>query len=191
MPRSVVPAIAAGTMALARQPTLTIDDELTARPFHFCDVHRLIEAFADSDIHHWHARRVDTILEARELIGYGHAMWLQERSANFAIVGPDNRLLARVALHTDLAGGTAEIAYWVLPDARRQRVAVRAARAVTQWGHHELGLRRIMLEHSVLNTASCAVAKSLGYGLEATSRSVQLLDDGRHDVHVHAHLATD
>lgn len=178
-------------MSLARQPTLAIDDELTVRPFHFGDVDRVIEAFADPDIHHWHARRIDTVIEARELIGYGHAMWLQEHSANFAVADPDDRLVARVALHTSLPAGTAEIAYWVLPDARRQGVAVRAARAVTRWGHDHLGLSRIVLEHSVLNTASCAVANSLGYALETTSQSVQLLDDGRHDVHLHVHLASD
>lgn len=188
MSRTVGPAIAAGTMSSVHQPTIDVDEELTARPFHFGDVERVIEAFTDPDIRHWHARRIDTVDEARVSIGYGHIMWLREHTANFAIVDPDDRLLGRVALHTDLPAGTAEIAYWVLPDARRLQVAVRAGRAVTRWGHEQLGLSRIVLEHSTHNAASCAVARSLGYELEATLHSVQLLDDGRHDVHLHAHV---
>lgn len=189
MPRTVEPAIAAGTMASVRQPTLVIDDELIARPFHFGDIDRVIEAFADPDIRHWHAHRIETVMQAREWIGYAHVMWLRERSATFAIADLDDRVLGRVALHTDLPAGTAEIAYWVLPECRQRRIAVRAGTAVTQWGHDVLGLSRVLLEHAVQNTASCAVADALDYELEATSRSVHLLDDGRHDVHVHAHVA--
>ena len=188
MPRSVDPAVPTGTMATLTQPTIVVDDELTVRPFHFGDVDRVIEAFADPDIRRWHARRIDTVIHAREWIGDNHVMWLRDRSASFAVVGHDDRLLGRVALHTDLVGGIAEIAYWVLADSRRRGVAVRAGHAVTRWGH-ELGIDRLVLEHSVHNTASCAVAESLGYELEGTLRSVQLLDDGRHDVHLHAHIS--
>lgn len=188
MLRTVDPAIPTGTMSSVPQPTIAVDDQLIARPFHFGDVDRVIEAFADPDIRHWHARRIDTVTEARVWIGYGHMMWLREQTANFAIVDADDRLLGRVGLHTDLPGGTAEIAYWVLPDARRCRVAMRAGRALTRWGHDQVGLSRIVLEHSTHNAASCAVARSIGYELEATLHSVQLLDDGRHDVHIHAHL---
>lgn len=189
MSRTVGPAVPAGTMSSVHQPTIIVDDELTARPFHFGDVDRVIEAFADPDIRHWHARRIDTVIEARVSIGYGHMLWLREQAANFAIVDDDDRLLGRVALHTDLPAGAAEIAYWVLPDARRRAVATRAGQAITHWGHEQLGLSRILLEHSIHNSASCAVARSLGYELEGTSRSVQLLADGRNDVHLHAHFA--
>lgn len=190
MPRTVDDAIPTGSMSPVPQPTIVVDDELTARPFHFGDVERVIEAYADPDIRRWHVRRIDTVIQAREWIGYNHMMWLRDRSAVFAIAGRDDRVLGRVALHTDLVGGIAEIAYWVLPDARRCGIAVRAGDAVTRWGH-EFGITRILLEHSIHNTASCAVARSLGYALECTSRSVQLLADGRHDVHIHAHLADD
>ena len=144
MLRTVDPAIPAGTMSSVPQPTIAVDDQLIARPFHFGDVDRVIEAFADPDIRHWHARRIDTVTEARVWIGYGHMMWLREQTANFAIVDADDRLLGRVGLHTDLPGGTFEIAYWVLPDARRCRVAMRTGRALTRWGHDQVGLSRIV-----------------------------------------------
>jgi ribosomal-protein-alanine N-acetyltransferase len=178
-------------MSSAPQPTLAIDDELTLRPFRFADVSRVITAFDDPDIRHWHTRRLDSPTEARESIGYGHILWLREQCANFAVVDATDQLVGRVALYTDLQAGTGEIAYWVLPDARGQRVAARAGAALTTWGHETLGLYRILLEHAVGNLGSCGVARSLGYELEGTARALQLLADGRHDVHLHVHLHTD
>ncbi len=52
-----------------------------------------------------------------------------------------------MSLYTDLAKGLGEITYWVLPEARARRVATRACIAVTGWGH-DLGLQRIVLQHS-------------------------------------------
>ncbi len=191
MPRTVPPAVAPGAMSSIRQPTIVVDDELTLRPFRFADADRVIEAFADPDIRHWHARRVDSVREAREWIGMTHLRWLQDQGPNFAIVDTADRLVGRVVLYTEVEGGTAEIGYWVLPDARCADVASRSARAVTQWAHDQLRIRRILLEHAVGNLASCAVAQSLGYGLEGTARSHYVLDDGIHDVHLHAHVIGD
>ena len=191
MPRTVPPVVASGTMSSVAQPTLVVDDELTLRPFCFGDLDRVMEAFADADIRHWHARRLDSIIEAREWVGYCHRLWLLDKGPNFAVVDADDRLLGRVALYTDLEAGTGEIAYWVLPDVRGRGVASRAARAVTKWGHEELGLRRILLEHAVGNLASCAVARSVGYSLEGTAQALYVLDDGIHDVHLHAHVIGD
>ena len=191
MPRTVPPAVAPGAMSSIPQPTIVVDDELTMRPFRFGDIDRVIEAFADPDIRHWHARRVDSVREARKWIGTTHLRWLQEQGPNFAIVDTADRLVGRVVLYTELEGGTGEIGYWVLPDARGGGVASRAARAVTRWGHEEVGLRRILLEHAVGNLASCAVAQSIGYTLEGTARSLYIHADGTHDVHLHAHVAGD
>ncbi len=105
------------------------------------------------------------------------------------IVGPDDRLTGRVAMYTDLARGTGEVAYWVLPHARRRRVASRSLAAVTEWAHGWLGLGRILLQHSVDNAASCAVATRLGYELEGVARAADLHTDGWHDMHQHRHLA--
>lgn len=189
MPRTVEPAIAPGTMASNRQPTLAVDEELTLRPFGFADVDRIIEAFEDPAIRHWHARRLDSPIEAREWIGYCHRLWLAEKCANFAVVDPSDRVLGRVAVYTEFVGGTGEVGYWVLPDARGRGVARRAAAGATRWAHETLGLHRIVLEHAVDNVASCAVARAIGYDLEGTARALHLLADGRHDVHIHAHLA--
>jgi ribosomal-protein-alanine N-acetyltransferase len=191
MPRTVAPAVAPGTMSSVRQPTIAVDAELTLRPFRFDDTDRVIEAFDDPDIRRWHARRLDSVLQARQWIGYCHLLWLQEKCANFAVVDTTDRVLGRVAMYTELVGGTGEIGYWVLPDAQGCGVASRAGSALTLWAHETLGLHRILLEHAVGNVASCGVARSLRYELEGTARSLHLLADGRHDVHLHAHLHAD
>jgi ribosomal-protein-alanine N-acetyltransferase len=178
-------------MSSVHQPIIAIDGELTLRPFRFTDIDRVIEAFDDPDIRHWHTRRFDSPLEARESIGYGHTLWLREQCANFAVADATDQLVGRVALYTDLRAGTGEIAYWVLPDARGRRVAARAGAALTNWAHETLGLHRIRLEHAVGNLASCGVARMLGFELEGTARALHLLADGHHDVHLHAHIHTD
>ena len=109
----------------------------------------------------------------------------------WAAVDGADAVLGRCALHVDLERGVGEIAYWVLPAARGQAVATRAARRVTDWGHHELGVHRIVLLHSTQNAPSCAVANRLGYLVEGTARGEGLHADGWHDMHQHAHLATD
>lgn len=191
MPRTVAPVVPAGSMSSVRQPTLTVDDDLVLRPFRFDDLDEVLAAFEDPAIVKWHSRRLDSRLEAREWIGYHHQLWLRETCATFAIAGPDDRVVGRVALYTDFQAGTGEIAYWVLPDHRGNGVAARAGRVLTRWGHDHLGLVRICLEHAVDNHASCAVAEALGYALEGTARGLHALADGRHDVHVHAHLDGD
>jgi ribosomal-protein-alanine N-acetyltransferase len=77
----------------------------------------------------------------------------------------------------------------VLPDARRQGLARRAVECVTRWGDESIGVHRILLQHSVHNAASCAVALRSGYEAEGTARQQDLHADGWHDMHQQAHLA--
>jgi ribosomal-protein-alanine N-acetyltransferase len=54
-----------------------------------------------------------------------------------------------------------------------------------------VGLHRIELNHSTLNTASCRIAAKAGFGYEGTTREQGLHGDGWHDMHLHARLASD
>ena len=188
---TVPPAIAEGAMANIVQPRVPIDDELTLRPWVHGDSPSVLAAFGDPDIIQWHARRMTTNDEAMAWIEASFEAWNKERSANWAIVDVSNeQVLGRTALHTQLEFGTAEIAYWVLPEARGRRVAARAAVAATAWGH-AFGFHRIELEHSTRNGASCAVAQRAGFLAEGVKRASQRHTDGPHDMHLHSHLATD
>lgn len=98
----------------------------------------------------------------------------------------------QVGLRTiSLFDGSAQLSYWVAPEARGSGVATRAALALTRWTFDVVGLHRVFLQHSTANLASCRVAAKLGFGVEGTLRSAVLHADGWHDMHGHALLRTD
>ncbi|MFF8944413.1 GNAT family N-acetyltransferase [Streptomyces sp. NPDC014864] len=90
--------------------------------------------------------------------------------------------------------GAATLGYWVLPEARGQGVATRALGLVARWGHHELGLHRLELNHAVGHEVSCRVAEKCGFRYEGTMRGSVFAAgrrDAFRDAHLHARLATD
>ncbi|WP_425147752.1 GNAT family N-acetyltransferase [Deinococcus sp.] len=69
------------------------------------------------------------------------------------------------ALHWEVP--KAEIGYWIDSRYTGQGYASEAARALTDFGFEVLGFRRIEIRCDALNAASAAVARKLGYTLEA------------------------
>lgn len=191
MPYLLDPVISAGAMSQSAQPTIVVDAELRLRPFTVADAPAVGAAFDDPDIQRWHVFRADSIGEAETWIENATKLWDDDKSAVWAIVDDADTVLGRCALHVDARSGNAEIAYWVLPEARGRGVAARSVTAATRWGHEALGVHRILLQHSVENLASCAVARRVGYLVEGTARLQGLHLDGRHDMHQHAHLSGD
>jgi [ribosomal protein S5]-alanine N-acetyltransferase len=191
VPSLIPPVIAPGSLAATAQPTIAVDGELTLAPFEVADVPAVLAAFADVDIQRWNRRRIDEAGEAGEWVHATHDGWRAETAATWAARTPAGEVLGRVTLYPRLEAGAGEVTYWVLPAARRREVATRATRALTRWAHHEVGLLRMELRHSVLNPGSCRVAERAGYRAEGTLRQALLHDDGWHDMHLHAHLATD
>jgi RimJ/RimL family protein N-acetyltransferase len=61
---------------------------------------------------------------------------------------------------------SAELAYWVRPEARGQGLAVHGVRAVTALAHDGLGIARTWLEINPTNAASLRVAERAGYRYE-------------------------
>ncbi|MFK8023590.1 MAG: GNAT family N-acetyltransferase [Ilumatobacter sp.] len=189
MPVTVAPVIDATHFVHTPQPSLRAA-ELTLRPFERADAPTVAAAFSDPDIQQWHGFRVDELDQARAWIDRTHTRWSAAQSADWAITD-GSVVLGRCALHLDCRGGTAEIAYWLLPEARGRGVVTRAVLSVTDWAHTELRVHRISLQHSTRNHASCAVAMRAGYVAEGTARQQGLHADGWHDMHQHSHLATD
>lgn len=178
-------------MANSPQPDIQIDQDLSLRPWQRDDARAVIEAHSSPDIQHYHFRRFDTEVEARQWIDDCAEGWRTEKSATWAIIQrSDNSVAGRVTVNTALDDGYGEIAYWVLPSARGQGVATRACIAATRWAH-DLGLHRIQLEHSTRNDASRHVALKAGFVKEGTKRGANLHADGWHDMTLYSHLATD
>ena len=113
----------------------------------------LRSAFADPEIQRWHAVRMDSQAEAVEWIIATRLGWQTESVATWAIADHDrSTVLGRISLYfKDLRQGVAEVTYWVLPEARGARLAVRATSAVSEWAFSVTGLHRIELLHSTRN----------------------------------------
>ncbi|QES46704.1 GNAT family N-acetyltransferase [Streptomyces venezuelae] len=175
-------------MAANEQPVLALAGGMELRPWRPEDAGVLVAASRDPAIRLWNRLLVDSPEEAQRRIEGMHARWRAERSAMWALAGPDGA--PPVGLigwgDIDLAGGSAEIVYWVLPAARGGGLMAEAVRRASRWALEELGLHRLRLCHSVANPASCRVADKTGFTLEGTLRSALLHADGWHDQHLHS-----
>ncbi|MFC7219131.1 GNAT family N-acetyltransferase [Streptomyces polyrhachis] len=193
MPSLLPPVIPAGSLAAAGQPVLPAADGLRLRPWRPSDAPVFVSAFADPAIRRWHARSVDSEEEAREMIAGHPGAWEEERRAEWALEDAAGKVVGRAALAggmgMNLHDGLAEVAYWILPEARGRGIAPRAVEALTTWAFETAGFHRLELAHSVHNTASCRVAEKTAFPLEGTLRSALRHTDGWHDMHLHARVA--
>lgn len=163
------------------------------RPWRQSDAETVRSAFDCPDIQRWHVRRMDSQDEALAWIAGWDMRWDNETDASWAITDAHgDQPIGQVGLRTiSLFEGSAQLSYWVLPDARGTGIAARAALALTQWTFDIVRLHRVFLQHSTANPASCRVAAKLGFRVEGTLRGAMLHADGWHDVHTHARLRTD
>lgn len=85
--------------------------------------------------------------------------------ARFFIMAHDGaypRLVGGIGLHAS-ARGTAELGYWLTPDAWGLGYATEAGRAVIDMARHALPLRRVEARHHLDNPASRRVLDKLGF----------------------------
>jgi RimJ/RimL family protein N-acetyltransferase len=176
-------------LARTPQPTLRLPDGPELRPWADADAPAVRAAYADPDIQRWHVRGIDSLDEAHELIASWRHAWAQERRLEWAVADTGGELLGRLALKDlSLFDGVAEVAYWTVPAARGRGLAARATSAASRWAFG-VGFRRLELEHSTLNRASCRVAEKAGFTAEGTRYGAARHADGHHDMHTHARLA--
>jgi RimJ/RimL family protein N-acetyltransferase len=187
VPRLVDPILPAGTLADRPQPRVTGPD-VTLRPWRQEDVPALVTAYQDPDIQRWHCASL-TPPEAADLVARWAAAWAADSGASWAVTDAGDRLLGRAGFRlVRLDEGAAEVAYWVLPSARRRGVASAAVTTLTGWAFDQVGFHRLELLHSVRNEPSCRVANATGFRPEGTLRSSLPHPDGWHDMHLHARL---
>lgn len=186
MPEPVLPP---GCLSTQAQPRLAVEG-LRLRPWQRSDAPGLVRAYADPDIHRWHARSM-TLADAESWIDYELGRWAQELGSSWAITREDS-LVGRIGLGgVSLQEASAGVTYWVLPEARGRGVATVALGAVADWAFNSVGFHRLELDHSTQNPASCRVATKAGFAPEGTMRARALHLDGWHDMHAHGLLAND
>ncbi|MET0452158.1 MAG: GNAT family N-acetyltransferase [Mycobacterium sp.] len=193
MPSLFPPAMPAGALSAAPQPTIAVQGIALLRPWILDDAAAVVEAFDDPAIRRWHVARADSIDEALELIARWQSGWAKESECNWAVVDPDDEvLLGRIALKgLNLLDATAEVAYWMCPTSRGRGVCTQAVVTLSQWAFRCAGFHRLELDHSTSNPASCRVAVKSGFRAEGIRRGAALHADGWHDMHVHARLSDD
>ena len=186
---STPPVIRSGSVSSSAQPVLRVGEDLVLRPWEPADVPVFFSAYQDTEICRWHTRRPGTEADVREWFGVYREDWKLERGGHWAVARRDGEVVGRIALRGfNFDDGLAGMGYWVLPAARGAGVATSAVTALSEWALEEIGFRRLYLDHSTRNPASCRVATKSGYQLEGTKRSAAVHDDGRHDMHLHARI---
>jgi RimJ/RimL family protein N-acetyltransferase len=84
----------------------------------------------------------------------------------------------------------AELGYWIAAEHRGRGIAVRAVNLLADWAFAEHGLARLELHVDPANTASIRVAEKTGFAFEGVLRSYEEIKGVRHDVAMHARLAS-
>lgn len=128
---------------------------------------------------------------AKEFVAKAAAWWDEQSELTWGIRA-DGAWIGMIGLHRTIAGGSAEIGFWMSAAARGHGYLSEAARAVIDFGFSEpLSLARIEWRAIVGNEASARAARSLGFRYEGLLR--QGLSDvrGRHDGWIAGILPTD
>jgi RimJ/RimL family protein N-acetyltransferase len=173
-------------------PPLT-DGEIRLRPWEHADVPAMTAACQDPDIPRWTVvPRHYTERNARDFIGAAGADRLAGRELAMAIVDTGDAVLGAVGMSGfDWASLTAEIGYWMAPQARRHGVGARATRLLAEWALTVLGLERLELLAHPENVASQRLAERAGFTREGTLRKYRRRHGVREDLVMFSLLAED
>ncbi|WP_030858519.1 GNAT family N-acetyltransferase [Streptomyces sp. NRRL F-2747] len=189
----IPPVVPPGRMRALPRTVLGLPDGWLLRHWEPYDAPALVASGTDPDIQRWNRTGRFTEARAEERIARYRANWEAEEAAIWAIAPEAGGLpVGLIGLaDLDLAGGSGEILYWLMPAGRGSGTMVGATDRVSRWAFEELGLHRLRITHSVANPASCRIAEKAGFPLEGTMRGALLHADGWHDEHLHARLRTD
>ncbi|MEU2714225.1 GNAT family protein [Streptomyces sp. NPDC007205] len=118
--------------------------------------------------------------------------WTNGSAYSFAVVNADGVVSGNVAVGAvNRVHGTGWVSYWTTSAGRGRGVATRACAAPADWAFEDAGLFRLELGHRVNNPVSCRVTSGAGFGVEGLQRQKLVYDGVRHDVELHARLASD
>lgn len=163
-----------------------VGEHVVLREYRAGDVPRIVEACADERTSYWlsqmpvpyteqHAR--EWLEEIRELRATG-------TGSAWAVADPDDdRMLGVVTVFDVRPEGSAEVGYWLHPDARGQGLATEATRLLVRHCFVDeadggLGLRRLQAAVADGNRASARVLLDAGFVETGRRRQVKRLRDG-------------
>lgn len=97
-------------------------------------------------------------------------LWIEGKSAVFAISKPNGDLMGAIGLRIDSANHNAELGFWMGREFRNLGFTSEAARAVLRFGFGQLALRKIHASHLARNPASGRVMLKVGMKQEGYFR---------------------
>jgi len=175
------------------QRRVTVDDELTLVPRNPADA---AELFAIVERHRSSLREWLTWIDATRTAGdvRRFAQFAQSqfegRVAFDYVVRSGPELVGAIGLHgIDWYGRSAQIGYWLSPEAVGRGITTRAATALTSHAFDVLELNRLEIRCVVENLRSRAVAERLGYPLEGTLAEAYWLHGSFRDIALYAMTA--
>jgi RimJ/RimL family protein N-acetyltransferase len=165
------------------RPRLT-GDGVVLRPHDADDDARLAEAAGDPASQWWLAflPRDFSLADAAARREAETGRRADGVGVTWALCTPDDdRYLGDVGLYRIETGESAEVGYWLHPDARGRGLAVAGARLAVRHAFDALGVRRVRAEVAAGNAASHRVIEALGLRRSGVRRAGVELGDGTYD----------
>jgi RimJ/RimL family protein N-acetyltransferase len=153
---------------------------LLLRPWRSADAAAVHRACQDPEIQRWTAvPRPYRMADAEALVDASAAAWAAGTGAPLGVFDQVTGELLGSCAVTGIREHTGWLGYWTAPVARGRGVAVHAARAVSTFAFHRLGLLRIAWQAELGNHASRMVALRTGVRIDGAWRYVRPHPRGR------------
>ncbi len=173
---------------------LRVDDEITLVPRRGEDateMHALVERHR-AQLREWltWVDATQTLADVRRYAQFARAQFESGVAFNYAIRSGGS-LAGAIGLHgLDWGSRSAQMGYWLAPEARGRGIVTRAASALVTHALANLEIHRVEIHCVVENARSRAVPERLGFGFEGVLAEAYLLQGRFRDIALYATTAT-
>ena len=148
------------------------DGRVRLRPWRYADAEDLVAGWTDPDVARWNAVPDDTSVEAaRRWIGGWSERVKTGISLDLVVVEADSAaLLGEVGVSQfDSQHGSAELGFWLRPEARGKGYAASAVSLLADWTVSAIGVRLLFTRTDPDNANSAGVLERAGFERRGTS----------------------
>jgi RimJ/RimL family protein N-acetyltransferase len=133
------------------------------------DLPAMVELFDEPEVDRWTPLHAPFDLDAaRAYLGKARQQRAADRRIQLAITTDGDTPLGEILLFRTDRDRAVELAYAIGAQHRRQHLATRAVRLITDYAYATLAMRQVLLRIPADNTASAAVARAAGFRLDGS-----------------------